>query len=87
MDFDTFAEPSGLDELIESQKAPFVQADAWVVIQSYFDEKGLVRQQLDSFDEFVQHTILDVINDTPTILLKPTQQYGTQSVSMDVRIL
>ena len=27
------------------------QEDAWVVISSYFSEKGLVRQQLDSFDE------------------------------------
>lgn len=27
------------------------QEDAWVVISAYFSEKGLVRQQLDSFDE------------------------------------
>lgn len=27
------------------------QEDAWVVISAYFNEKGLVRQQLDSFDE------------------------------------
>lgn len=30
------------------------QEACWIVINSYFDEKGLVRQQLDSFDEFIQ---------------------------------
>ena len=29
----------------------------WIVISSYFDEKGLVRQQLDSFDEFIQMSV------------------------------
>ena len=33
------------------------QEDAWVVIDRYFDEKGLVRQQIDSFDEFITNTI------------------------------
>lgn len=30
------------------------QEACWIVINAYFDEKGLVRQQLDSFDEFIQ---------------------------------
>ena len=29
----------------------------WIVISSYFEEKGLVRQQLDSFDEFIQMNV------------------------------
>ena len=37
---------SGEDEEIR-------QEDAWAVIGLYFREKGLVRQQLDSFDEFI----------------------------------
>ena len=35
--------------------------DAWSVITSYFDEKGLVRQQLDSFDEFIQNTMQEIV--------------------------
>ncbi len=27
--------------------------DSWAVISSFFDEKGLVRMQLDSFNDFV----------------------------------
>lgn len=34
------------------------QEACWIVINAYFDEKGLVRQQLDSFDEFIQVLIL-----------------------------
>lgn len=30
------------------------QEDAWVVISAYFSEKGLVRQQLDSFDDVMK---------------------------------
>ena len=33
----------GIDEI--------TQEDAWVVIDKYFKEKGLVGQQIDSFDE------------------------------------
>lgn len=34
------------------------QEACWIVINAYFDEKGLVRQQLDSFDEFIQVSII-----------------------------
>ena len=30
------------------------------MISAYFDEKGLVRQQLDSFDEFINNTMQEV---------------------------
>jgi DNA-directed RNA polymerase II subunit RPB2 len=36
------------------------QEDCWTVISSYFEQKGLVRQQLDSFDEFIQNTLQEV---------------------------
>ena len=35
----------------------FVSQACWIVISSYFEEKGLVRQQLDSFDEFIQMNV------------------------------
>ena len=34
-----------------------VSQACWIVISSYFEEKGLVRQQLDSFDEFIQMNV------------------------------
>lgn len=43
------AEP---EDIIDAE-AEISQEDAWAVISAYFEEKGLVRQQLDSFDEFI----------------------------------
>ena len=51
------------------------QQDAWAVITSYFDEKGLVRQQLDSFDEFVSNTMQELVDDQPPITIQPRAQY------------
>lgn len=42
---------------------------------SYFDEKGLVRQQLDSFDEFIQMSVQRIVEDTPPIELQAESQY------------
>lgn len=48
-----FSEPYE-DENDEEISHELWQEACWIVINSYFDEKGLVRQQLDSFDEFIQ---------------------------------
>jgi DNA-directed RNA polymerase beta subunit len=51
------------------------QEDAWVVIDKYFKEKGLVGQQIDSFDEFVINTIQELIEDAGEITVIPENQY------------
>jgi DNA-directed RNA polymerase II subunit RPB2 len=45
----------------EAEEEEITQEDAWAVITSYFEEKGLVRQQLDSFDEFIQNTMQEIV--------------------------
>lgn len=45
------------------------------IYSSYFDEKGLVRQQLDSFDEFIQMSVQRIVEDTPPIELQAESQY------------
>uniref|UniRef100_M4BF07 DNA-directed RNA polymerase subunit beta n=1 Tax=Hyaloperonospora arabidopsidis (strain Emoy2) TaxID=559515 RepID=M4BF07_HYAAE len=52
------------------------QEDAWAVISSYFEEKGLVRQQLDSFDEFIQNTMQELVDDSRSIRINPEPQYA-----------
>jgi len=47
------------------------QEDTWTVISAYFDEKGLVRQQLDSFDEFIQNTMQEIVDESQDIVLIP----------------
>lgn len=53
------------------------QDDAWIVIDKYFEEKGLVRQQIDSFDQFITNTIQELIDDSGEIIVYPQNQYLT----------
>uniref|UniRef100_A0A8C4NCH5 DNA-directed RNA polymerase II subunit RPB2 n=1 Tax=Eptatretus burgeri TaxID=7764 RepID=A0A8C4NCH5_EPTBU len=51
------------------------QEACWIVISSYFDEKGLVRQQLDSFDEFIQMSIQRIVEEVPSVELQGEAQH------------
>ena len=46
-----------------------------IFLSSYFDEKGLVRQQLDSFDEFIQMSVQRIVEDSPPVELQAECQY------------
>ncbi|RLG57307.1 MAG: DNA-directed RNA polymerase subunit B [Hadesarchaea archaeon] len=37
--------------------------DTWPIVEAFFKEKGLVRQHLDSYNEFVEHGIQQVIDE------------------------
>jgi len=56
------------------------QEACWVVISSYFDEKGLVRQQLDSFDEFIQMPVQRIVEDSSVIELQAEAQHQTGEI-------
>jgi DNA-directed RNA polymerase II subunit RPB2 len=45
------------------------------VISSFFDQKGLVRQQLDSFDEFVQNTMQELVDENADLILDQADQH------------
>lgn len=47
----------------------------FLLCSSYFDEKGLVRQQLDSFDEFIQMSVQRIVEDSPAVELQAECQY------------
>ena len=46
------------------------------MISAYFEEKGLVRQQLDSFDEFMTTSAQEIVAESPDLLIKPQQQFA-----------
>lgn len=60
------------------------QEACWLVISSYFDEKGLVRQQLDSFDEFITMTIQRIVEDSPAIDLQAEAQHSSGELETPV---
>ena len=55
------------DEAESDQVAP---EDCWAVISSFFDTKGLVSQQLDSYDEFTRNTIQDIVKENGSVILE-----------------
>ncbi|KAK3248848.1 DNA-dependent RNA polymerase II [Cymbomonas tetramitiformis] len=63
------------DEAFDDEEEEISQEDAWAVITSYFEEKGLVRQQLDSFDEFIQNTMQEIVDESPDIEVTPESQH------------
>ncbi|MBZ3889337.1 DNA-directed RNA polymerase II subunit RPB2, partial [Sciurus carolinensis] len=51
-----------------------------------FDEKVLIRQQLDSFDEFIQMSLQRIMEDGPPIDLLAEAQHGSGEVEEPVLI-
>jgi DNA-directed RNA polymerase II subunit RPB2 len=54
---------------------PISQEDYWKVINSFFDEKGLVRQQLESFNEFVENTMQELVDESAKLTLDQHSQH------------
>lgn len=70
----------GTDEL------PIAQDEAWEVIRAYFNDKGLVRQQLDSFDEFVMNSMQEVVSESmPVTLIKDVTEEVPNDGDIEVR--
>ena len=75
------------DEDDEEDDSEFTQEDCWTVISSFFDEKGLVRQQLDSFDEFVQNTMQELVDEGADLILDQADQHSGSGKDVTVRTL
>ena len=76
---DTFDE--GNDNLYEGE---IEQGDAWWVINKYFDSKGLVSQQIDSFNEFMQVTLQEMVDDSGEIVATSENQYRSNTYTSEV---
>jgi len=65
----------GMDDDDEEEYEEITQEDCWTVITSFFKLKGLVRQQLDSFDEFVQNTMQELVDENADLILDQADQH------------
>ena len=59
--------------------------EVWEVINAFFEEKGLVMQQLDSFNHFMDFQIQEVVDDTAEITLKTNPQYDPSVDEQEVK--
>lgn len=72
---ESMADPYGYDEETET----ITQEDCWTVISAFFQEKGLVSQQLDSFDEFVETSIQELVWEDSHLILDQPAQHTSES--------
>ncbi len=56
---------------MDGEDDEIMKDSVWDVITSYFDEKGLVRQQLDSYDEFITNSIHEIVEESFPIDIYP----------------
>ncbi|CAI2162299.1 8556_t:CDS:10 [Funneliformis geosporum] len=49
----------------DDDETDLTQEECWEVVSSFFKNKGIIRQQLDSFDDFIERGLVEVINETP----------------------
>lgn len=57
------------------------------MIDDFFDNYGLVRQQLDSFNEFLDVTMQKVVNETYTLKFYPTHHKRNRDGKVSVELL
>eukprot|EP01025_Chloroclados_australasicus_P055820 TRINITY_DN6853_c0_g4_i2.p2 TRINITY_DN6853_c0_g4~~TRINITY_DN6853_c0_g4_i2.p2 ORF type:complete len:427 (+),score=53.96 TRINITY_DN6853_c0_g4_i2:125-1405(+) len=66
-----------LEQVVEDCDDPdaeICQTDAWSVISAYFIEKGLVLQQLESFNEFISNKIQEIVEENGEMNITPESQ-------------
>ena len=57
--------------------APIDADDAWVVIKSYFQQHGLVSQQVESFNRFLKFNVQDIISENGEVQIEEVPQFTT----------
>lgn len=62
------------------------QVDSWHVISQYFHEKGLVRQQLASYNEFINNTIQEIVEDSRPIVLLSEPEPNEDGVDIRTKL-
>lgn len=60
----------------ESDDVDLITPDeCWAVIACYFADKTLVSQQIDSFNEFVNNTMQELVDEGQTLILDQNMQH------------
>lgn len=59
--------------------------DCWTVISSFFEAKGLVSQQLESFEEFIESSIQELVLENKKLILDQPAQHITKDDDVNRR--
>ena len=74
-------------EQMDSEAGDLIsQEDYWTIISSFFKDKGLVRTQLESYNEFIENTLQEIVDERARLTLDQHTQYtgiaGDETVSL-----
>jgi DNA-directed RNA polymerase II subunit RPB2 len=58
-------------------EGPIDPEDAWTVIKAYFQQHGLVSQQISSFNRFLKFNVQDIVMENGEIQIEEVPQYTT----------
>jgi hypothetical protein len=62
-------------DLLDDDDGELLQEDLWTVISSFFEDKGLVTQQLESFNEFVENSMQELVDEEGNLTLDQYDQH------------
>lgn len=80
--YDGYEQDADYDRGYDSEEEDVITSeDCWTVITSFFDTKGLVSQQLDSYDEFTRNTIQDIVSENGHVILDNNLPYNEDDES------
>lgn len=64
----------------DEDKVDLTQEECWEVISSFFKNKGIVRQQLDSFDDFIERGLVEVMDESPIPVIRHSDFENDQEI-------
>lgn len=68
-------QPKDHSEVYPDGETIYGEDDCWSIVDSFFASKGLVRQQLDSFNYFAKRLLQDIVSENSRLVLTTTTQY------------
>ena len=76
-----WTEVNGFEKMSETGDLEIAQTDSWAVCDTFFREKGLVSQQVGSFDDFASYKMQEIVADYPAMEIVPEKQFNPDSSS------
>ena len=73
-----------MDDDEYSNEEEITDKDSWKVIRAYFNQHGLISQQLGSFNQFIDKNIQEIIDENKTITIDPDINYFNRNISTHI---
>ena len=70
-----------MNEEYSDEADEITDKDSWKVISAYFNQHGLVSQQIGSFNQFIDKNIQEIIDENKSIPIEPDKSYFYKNTS------